>query len=231
MRIHREPLRAAVRRTLLQQLREGTLRPGANLNESQLAQQLGVSRTPLREALLSLQFEGFVESAQGRGFSVAPLRAKTARDLHSLVGMLESVAARALADLEPDAYARVLEGMEAINADLSAPADPESNGAERVIERGDQWHALLVSGSNNEQLHEMLQILKGRLFRYTYHYVAGPDRIACTRIWHEQILGALREREFDRAAELVQEHWMTGADAQYEWCDESPPHNATSVEP
>jgi DNA-binding GntR family transcriptional regulator len=200
---------------------EGRLQPGSKINESELAQVLGVSRTPLREALLHLEFEGFIESAHGRGFRVAPLRAKTAMDLHWLVGALEGMAARPLADLDPEALRQRLAEMQQVNQELTREsAGGDSGNADALIELGDRWHALLTSACDNAELIELLKLIKARLYRYTHHFVTGSARIECTVDQHSNIIAALERRDFDAAIELIREHWMTGADRDYEWLRE-----------
>ncbi len=226
--ILRQPLRSAIRRYLLDSLMEGRLKPGSKVNESELAQVLGVSRTPLREALLHLEFEGFIESAHGRGFRVAPLRAKTAMDLHWLVGALEGMAARPLAELDPETLAQRLAEMREVNQELlrESPVDGEVGeggeiaNADTLIELGDRWHALLTSACDNAELIELLKLIKARLYRYTHHFVTGPARIACTIDHHSNIIAALERRDFDTAVQLISDHWMTGADQDYEWLRE-----------
>ena len=221
MSILRQPLRSAIRRYLLNNLLEGRLKPGSKINESELAQVLGVSRTPLREALLHLEFEGFIESAHGRGFRVAPLRAKTAMDLHWLVGALEGMAARSLAELNDEKLRRLCDEMKQVNQELmgeSAKGNNESPDA--IIELGDRWHALLTSGCDNAELIELLKLIKARLYRYTCHFVTGQARIACTVDQHMNIIAALERHDFDAAVDLIRAHWMTGADRDYEWLRE-----------
>jgi len=201
---------------------EGRLQPGSKINESELAQVLGVSRTPLREALLHLEFEGFIESAHGRGFRVAPLRAKTAMDLHWLVGALEGMAARSLADLDVATLGQRLAEMQQVNEELirESAGGGEAGNADTLIELGDRWHALLTSACDNAELIELLKLIKARLYRYTHHFVTGPARIACTIDHHSNIITALGRRDFDTAVQLIRDHWMTGADRDYEWLRE-----------
>ncbi len=214
--IFRQPLRADVRRVLLSRLLSGEMEPGSRINEVQLASELGVSRTPLREALLHLEFEGFIESEQGKGFVVTQLDQKTAQDLHDLVGFLEAHAVRGLASLPPDELERILQELEKLNTRMGAAvATAGEPDPERLMELGDAWHALLVGGHANAQLHEILALLKARLFRYTYHFVGRAHRVEGTLDQHEEIVAVLRRGEFDHAAGLVKAHWMTGADTRY----------------
>ena len=211
---------------------EGRLKPGSKINESELAQVLGVSRTPLREALLHLEFEGFIESAHGRGFRVAPLRAKTAMDLHWLVGALEGMAARSLSQLDPEKMQKLLDEMRQVNSELTQEsAKGDSEHPDALIELGDRWHALLTSACDNAELIELLKLIKARLYRYTCHFVTGPTRIACTVDQHSHIISALERRDFEAAIGLIREHWMTGADRDYEWLREEEDHDLESSAP
>ena len=219
--ISREPIRTDIRRILLARLMTGDMKPGARINESTLAEELGVSRTPLREALIHLEFEGFVASEQGKGFTVVPMRMKTAQDLHSLVGLLEGIAVSSLVNLRDHALGALLDELEEVNQELAREAhkSPAPNH-ERVIELGNRWHSLLMKASDNEQLVEVLALLKARLFRYTYHFVGEMHRVEGTLDHHDAIVAALRTKNFTAAASLLREHWMTGADSRYEWLRE-----------
>lgn len=214
--ISRQPLRADVRRVLLARLLSGELEPGTRINEVQLAGELGVSRTPLREALLHLKFEGFIDSEQGKGFFVASLDQRTAYDLHDLVGMLEARAVRAFARLPSEEQEDLLKELERLNDELArevaAPGEPDP---ERLMELGNTWHSLLVSANNNMQLREILELLKARLFRYTYHFVGHAHRMEGTLDQHAEIIEALRQGKIDEVADRVWAHWMTGADTRY----------------
>src|ERR1700690_1934348 len=83
----------------LQELLIGAMIPVGRINESQLAKRLHVSRTPLREALVSLEREGFVMSG-GRGFAVPPLREREARAIYPILGALEGLALRSSNNFE-----------------------------------------------------------------------------------------------------------------------------------
>jgi DNA-binding GntR family transcriptional regulator len=208
-RIIRQPLRSDVRRVLLGRLLSGELEPGSQINEAKLASELGVSRTPLREALIHLEFEGFIESVQGKGFSVAPLRAQTVRELHALVGLLEGQAMRALHDLDQNALEELITELEAINAELEKEvAKGPGQDPERLITLGNNWHAVLVSASTNEQLHEILQLLRQRMYRYTYGFLTQRQRVPERLTQHAQIMEALRDRQIERAIEMVENHWI-----------------------
>ena len=105
MVIERRNLRSQVRDELLARMRSGLVQPGEGINEVQLATELGVSRTPLREALIALESEGQIESENGKGFRFVPLSAQEFEDLAPVMAALESLALELspLEELRPSA--------------------------------------------------------------------------------------------------------------------------------
>src|SRR6478735_2319718 len=92
MAIERRTLRSQVREELLARMRSGEVSPGESINEVQLAAELGVSRTPLREALIALESEGQIESENGKGFRFVPLSAREFEELCPIIVTLEGLA-------------------------------------------------------------------------------------------------------------------------------------------
>lgn len=201
--IPREPLRVAVRRVLIERLLSGELEPGSDINEKELCEDLGVSRTPVRQALLHLEFEGFLDSQQGKGFSVLPLRAGVAAELYPLVGALEALALRWSAPLTEEVG-------RALNALNQRRAALDRDQYEERIELDDQWHDLLLSGCENRQLLGVLRLLKNRLYRYEHAIAEGTDRLGDSTSEHRAIQGAFEAGETEKAAHLLQEHWRIG---------------------
>ncbi|MCZ0979044.1 GntR family transcriptional regulator [Streptomyces diastatochromogenes] len=92
MAIERRPLREQIRDELMDRLTRGEFSAGSDVNEAALAAELGVSRTPLREALIAMAGEGVLESSQGRGFRFAPVSRQEFRELVAIVAALEALA-------------------------------------------------------------------------------------------------------------------------------------------
>lgn len=201
--ITREPLRTAVRRVLLDRLMSGELEPGSNINEGDLCEELGVSRTPLRQALLTLEFEGFVDSEQGKGFWVVPLTREAATELYSLVGALEALALEWSPRLEQNA----LDELEYVNRQR---AKLDTDEVDRRIELDNRWHSLLIGGCPNGQLLKVLGLLKNRLYRYEHAIARGIKRAPQSTAEHEAIHQAVVAGELDRATALLEQHWCIG---------------------
>ena len=203
--IPRQPLRSQIRSHLVERLLGGDLEPGSQLNESELSEELGVSRTPLREALLRLEFEGLLHSTPGKGFSVAPLEREEMENLFSLGVELESMALRWSEPLEPE----TLDELRTINVER---ADILREGGDRdaLVQLDDRWHRLLVSGCTNDQLQESLRLVRNRLYRYVYHFSGERDEVEVAVRDHEEIVEGLEEGDVDRAVERLRKHWAAG---------------------
>lgn len=208
-KISREPIRTEVRRLLLERLLSGELEPSARINESKLATQLGVSRTPLREALLRLEFEGLLRSAPGKGFSVAPLSAEGARNLYSLVGLLEPLAVETSGEMDEATLAE-LDQLE--EARVRANQD---HSLEQTVELANRWHDVLVAGCPNQELLDILSVLKRRLYRYEYLLADEVSGSGGQRHdHHTQIVTALRTGNTELAIEQLKDHWKFGAETR-----------------
>ncbi len=214
---HPEPLRTRVRRVILERVLSGELPPGEHINESELAAQLGISRTPLREALLELEQGRLVGSARGYGFYVWPLSAREAVDLYDVVAALEGAALRG-AGPPP---ARTLDRLAAMDDELEA-AGPDPRV---LLERSERWHETLLSASGNRALARLLELAWNRLHRYVlfgFEYSVAystEDRDRIVRE-HRAVETALRASEVERAAELLERHRRRGTTLLDRWSEE-----------
>ncbi|HKK08027.1 MAG TPA: GntR family transcriptional regulator, partial [Gemmatimonadota bacterium] len=141
--LNRPPLREQIREIVREWLISGELEPGSDLNERELAEQLGASRTPVREALLLLALEGFVSLSPYRGYFVAPLTREEAHQLYPLIGTLERYALLRGGLPGEEARAR----MDEIDRDRRADREPA-----RLIELDRAWHDALLSGSAEDEV-------------------------------------------------------------------------------
>ncbi|MGA2080026.1 MAG: GntR family transcriptional regulator [Holophaga sp.] len=199
MPITRKPLRADVHQELLGMLLQGELAPGQRLSDSELAQRLGVSRTPVREALLRLEREGFLSSQLHQGFSVKPLIESEIRDVYPLVGLLERSALEEMPAPSPDQVDRLAQLGRAMH---EAGADPL-----RRIELDQAWHQALIAGCGNQHLARILDDLKQILFRYEYAFMQVPQWVEESAREHQAIARALEGGRRREAARLLDSHW------------------------
>jgi DNA-binding GntR family transcriptional regulator len=180
----------------------GTLAPGTRLVEGRLAERLGVSRTPVREALFRLHQEGFVLTASGRGFSVEPLDEKEARELFPILSALEGLAltkAGPLIALDVDA---LREANQALAPLARRPLD--AIGADTA------FHDLLLRRCPNGSLLEMIAGVRRRLLRYEYVYMADETLIDVSIAQHEAIIESISRCDFEAATKALDTNYESG---------------------
>jgi DNA-binding GntR family transcriptional regulator len=195
--ITRTPLRADVHRELLGLILKGALAPGDRLRDTALAEQLGVSRTPVREALLRLEREGFIDSRMGRGFSVLPLAEQEVREVYPLVALLEGRALRSAGPLTPAQAARLEAlGLEQVEADPIERIDLDT-----------QWHRTLLEGCGNQHLLRILGDLKRIIFRYECTFMQVSAWVAESNREHHAVQAAYAAGDLDLAERLLETHW------------------------
>lgn len=195
----RAPLRQEIRRIVLDAILRGTLAPGSDVNEAALAASLGVSRTPLREALLGLEMERFLKSHVGRGFSVVPLSERDVEEIYPLLSALESLALRTLGGIPPERRRRLAE----INAELESTA----SDADAALARDRAWHDTLLSGCRNERLLDLIRGLKELAHRYELAYMKHSGTIIRSVKQHRGILAAVERGDLDGAVRHLEENW------------------------
>src|SRR5262249_51382862 len=184
--IIRRPLREDVHAALRAHIVEGRLAPGRRLQDVQLAGQLGVSRTPIREALLRLAGEGLVESDPNRGFFVAPLRREEIHEIYPIVWVLECLALDSATPLTPPQ----IKELRQINAEMAAADDPL-----RCQECDVRWHQALVEPCGNRRLIDLLASLKQIIRRYECVYMLDPSLVRRSVREHTEILNALADKK------------------------------------
>ena len=197
--IARERLSADVHQELLRQIIQGQLAPGLRLRDAELAERLGVSRTPVREALLRLEREGFISSQQHFGFSVKGFEESEIREVYPLVRLLECTA---LASAPLPCPAR-LEGL----GDYGANLKREGHDPLRRIELDSTWHEALIVNEGNRHLRRILTELKRIVFRYEYAFMEDEELVSASVTEHAAIVAALEEGDRNKAARLLGAHW------------------------
>jgi DNA-binding GntR family transcriptional regulator len=202
-RISPQALAAALRDRVVR----GVYPPGHRLTEDDLAEQYGVSRIPVREALRLLEGEGFVRVKPYSGTFVAELTAQDAADLLEIRGVLEPLAASRAAETRTDAH---LDGLRQILADGTAALAAED--LEELAELNTKFHALLTEASGNSTLNQIIGTLQHKI---TWVYsVELPRRAADSWAEHRLIINALERSDADSARALMVAH-VRSAQAAY----------------
>ncbi|MFE7194808.1 GntR family transcriptional regulator [Kitasatospora sp. NPDC057541] len=203
MAIERRPLREQIRDELMDRLTRGEFAAGTDVNEAVLAAELGVSRTPLREALIALAGEGVLESSQGRGFRFAPVSRKEFRELVAIVAALEALA---LESSDPEHLRTIAPRL----LDL-AQGFPDQVAAHSTVDRrDDEWHGLLLSGCANERLLDLLTRVKAGMRRYENLVVAEDEPVARESEEHCEIARRLLADDLPGAITALRANWIGG---------------------
>ncbi len=191
------PLRDVIREKIRTGIAEGTWRPGARLVERDLAEDFGVSRVPVREALRALESEGFIELLPRRGAVVRALTRSVVEDLFDIREVLEALAARLVAArIDEQGVAEltaiVEDGLRALDA-----GDHTWAGSANTA-----FHETLLRLARNDSLRALLEPLTGRL-RWLFRQTTDHERLQAE---HEQLLTALVLRDGEFAAAVALAH-------------------------
>lgn len=182
---------------------DGTLQPEEALRDQDIAEQLGVSRTPVREALRRLEDEGLVETALNRWTRVAPLRATHISELYPVVEALEVLALRLAA---PVLTARDLDILYDLNVQLRYAL--HAGDARAAVDADTAFHMVWISKSGNGELQLTLRGLKRKLHRaelaYFHAVSSGQDSLN----EHEDIRQALLASDTEQAVQALQHNWQ-----------------------
>lgn len=207
--ITRVPLRDEVYRQLLARISKGQLAPGGRVKDSELASQLGVSRTPVREALLRLAREGVLDADMGRGFRIPPLHPAEMRETGAILANLEGLALDLSGEVPPDRLARLSE----IDLELAATR----GDADRCIDLDEEWHRTLLQGCPNGRLLTMIATLRQIPRRYMRAYLRDAGRVSLSTQHHAGIIEALRRNDSETAGRRFSHHWRRGIEELNAW--------------
>ncbi|MEY9625878.1 GntR family transcriptional regulator [Sinorhizobium fredii] len=197
--------RTALHDTLVSHLRdmiiEGDLAPGTRLHEGQLGEQLGVSRTPLREAIKYLASEGLVELVPSRGAVVKRFSAKDVQDMLTVLRSLEELAGRLACEAASEA------GITEVRA-LHDEMVSRYKAGDRLqyYKLNQQIHTAIAQLSGNAALADMHGVLQTRLKRIRFIGHEGPEKWAAAVAEHEEMIAALEARDQARLSEVLGRH-------------------------
>ena len=195
------PLRDVVFYTLRQAILKGELEPGERLMEMQLAEQLGVSRTPIREAIRKLELEGLVLMIPRRGAIVAKITEKDLRDVLEVRSSLERLSTELACErMYEDTIMELKKAQEAFKEALAQ--DDITLQAQRDVE----FHDVIYKATENLRLIQMLNNLREQMYRYRLEYL--KDGLAHQTLIeeHEAIIEALSKRDKDTATKIMVRH-------------------------
>jgi DNA-binding GntR family transcriptional regulator len=195
---------------------QGLLAPGSRIVETEIAARLGVSRTPVREALQRLQQEGYVmgsPGAQQSRLTVAPLTRDDVYELLNIVGALEGMGARGAALLTHADRRNLIRDLKALNAEFhrAGKTIPIDHGS--LYDADERFHRRLVEASAGPRLLALHDAVKPQAERYIRMYISMLTGDIRTSVYeHDIIIAAIEEGRADDAELAIQVNWRHAAD-------------------
>ncbi|HWA19581.1 MAG TPA: GntR family transcriptional regulator [Devosia sp.] len=184
------------------------LEPGQFLSIGDLARQLSVSRTPVRDALIQLEREGWVKVLPFKGAYVSFISVKDVEDIFELLIVLDGQIARSAAGKFSDIDIEKAEALLARSRETIAAgrvADARKLGAE--------FHSLIESVADNQRMLDIIKQLRQQYVRIRHFASAVPDRVQLSYEQHSGVLEAIKAREPERAQKLMMEHQTSVRDS------------------
>ena len=186
---------------------DGRLEPGRRLKEEELARELGISRTPVREALLVLQTEGLIESAPNRGATVRAHEPSDLDDLYQLRALLEGFAARlAAARIRESEVGELRASCERFVA-LRAEDD-----VVKLVRENVRFHDVILAAARSKRLAQMVRSVIQLPLVYRSYVWYSPEQKLISEHYHRQLTVALAASDAERAELVMKEHVLEARD-------------------
>jgi len=196
-----QTLREQIVSSLRESIIQGELHSGQKLTEPELAEKLGISRTPIREAFRQLESEGFLTVIPRRGAVVSRITRKEIEEFYELKSLLEGYAARIAAEKITE---KGIEKLRKINEQLAVLA--EKGDVEAFFAKNDEFHNTFISYCGNEKLQEFREHMVQRFMRFRLAALSVPGRLTDSVRQHRTIIRALARKDGRLAEAVVLEH-------------------------
>ncbi len=204
-------MESKIRRTFVRQeaydklrhwILDGTLAPGAQLRDKELAEQLGVSRTPIREALLRLEDEGLVKTKPNCSTLVSSIDFHNAFHLYSIVWTLECLAlSQAFGSITDEHIQQMIESNERFLQKMKAK-DRFS-----ALDADYDFHTVYIKLSQNQEIEKIISEIKAKLKRLDLYYFDKIKNALLSYDEHKKIIEALKQKNLPFAIEAVEHNW------------------------
>ena len=199
-------LRGEVFHTIQENILNGVYAENEELRENTLAQELGVSRTPVREALRQLELEGLVKIIPNKGACVTGITKKDVKDIYAVRSMLEGLCARwateNISDKQIDALEEII-----LLSEFHVKRGKEGQ-TNQVAELDGKFHEVLYEASNSRILKHVLSDFHKYVRMARKSSVANPERAEKSIEEHKKILQAIKDKNADEAELMANEHMM-----------------------
>lgn len=195
------PLRDVVFNTLRQAILTGEMKPGERLMEIHLANKLGVSRTPIREAIRKLELEGLVTMIPRRGAEVAEITEKSLKDVLEVRRTLDALSVELACDRIND------EELESLRTACLKFEEATKTKDARVIAKADvALHDIIVKATGNQRLIQLVNNLSEQMYRYRFEYIKDESGHATLIDEHRIIYESIRRKDKETAANTAKLH-------------------------
>ena len=202
------PLRDVVFNTLRQAILKGELEPGERLMEIQLVDRLGVSRTPIREAIRKLELEGLVLMIPRKGAEVAKISEKSLRDVLEVRRSLEELAIElACQRMTEDDIKELEEAQEAFRSAI------QSADAMTIAETDEHYHDIIYNGTGNNRLVQILNNLREQVYRYRVEYLKDEKSYPSLIEEHEELYAGIEKHDKEHVSQVMKRHVENQAEA------------------
>ena len=195
------PLGEAVYEALRGAILQGDVRPGERLTEMRISQALGVSRTPVREAIRRLTKEGLIIAPPHRGAEVARINPKHLQDVLEVRRALEELAIETACARIRDDGVRQLRQIHTRLREAMKAGDPD-----RVAAEDEAFHAALYAFTENEELVSLLENMRRQIFRFRFEYIKDRQEWSAIVKEHGNIIDALAARDTAKARAVMSAH-------------------------
>ena len=205
------PLRDVVFNTLRQAILRGELKPGERLMEIQLANKLGVSRTPIREAIRKLELEGLVLMIPRKGAEVAEITEKNMLDVLEVRRALEELAVKLACErITEEEIQELKDAADAFQKILS------EKDITKIAEADEAFHDVIFKSTGNDRLIQLLNSLREQMYRYRLEYLTREEYHPQLLEEHQQIIDRITRKDQSEAAELIDRHIGNQVDVMLE---------------
>jgi DNA-binding GntR family transcriptional regulator len=194
-------IRKRIYEHLREQLLSGEIQPHQHLIEAKIAQDIGTSRTPVREALHSLELEGLIESIPRVGYVVKPTSEQEVEEICEIRMAIEGVAVRWAME---KAYKKLVEELK---KNISISDEKVSKGdVKAFVDMDAQFHEIISKFSGSKRLRELAQTLRRHMLRYRIQSIYSVDNVLRAIDGHKGILRAIGKRNLEEVNRAIQHH-------------------------
>ncbi len=195
------PLRDVVFNTLRQAILKGELKPGERLMEMHLANKLGVSRTPIREAIRMLEQEGLAVTIPRKGAQVAKMTEKDLQDVLEVRDALDELAVTcAFERMTPEQFVQLKEAMKAFEEAIS------TDDVRQIVEADEAFHDVIYAAAANPKLENIINSAREQMYRYRYEYVKDASVYQQLINEHKAIISGFEKKDLQYIKDIMHTH-------------------------